>query len=40
MQLLSSSSPSYDEATIKYHLHSAQKVLKEVEKKKTKIDFE
>ena len=35
MQLLSSSSPSYDEATIKHHLRSSQKILKEVEKKKT-----
>ncbi|MFX0122142.1 MAG: hypothetical protein ACFFAE_00760 [Candidatus Hodarchaeota archaeon] len=34
MQLLSSSAPSYDEATIKHHLLSSQKVLKEVEKKK------
>ncbi|MFX0212433.1 MAG: hypothetical protein ACFFDT_41045, partial [Candidatus Hodarchaeota archaeon] len=36
MQLLSSSAPSYDEATIKHHLLSSQKMLKEVEKKKIK----
>ena len=33
MQLLSSSAPSYDEATIKHHLRSSQKVLNEIEKK-------
>jgi hypothetical protein len=36
MQLLSSSAPSYDEATIKHHLRLSQKVIKEVEKKKLK----
>ncbi len=40
MQLLSSSSPSYDEATIKHHLRSSQKLLKEVVKNKTKTDLE
>ncbi|MFX0151052.1 MAG: hypothetical protein ACFFAJ_09750 [Candidatus Hodarchaeota archaeon] len=33
MQLLSSPAPSYDEATIKHHLLSSQKMLKEIEKK-------
>ncbi len=35
MQLLSSPSPSYDKATIKHHLRSSQKILKEAEKKNT-----